>query len=380
MRTATLLGVFTAVTLASGALAQPMPVGVYFIEPSPTATSVGNIKLSRNGQVVAGNDTATGAFRWTLAGGRDNLDGGDAPEFSSVVTLQALSPDGSTTLHIAPPVGEPNAAFAYRPGSGVQQFGPVSGIGRTERVFASNNASTVYATRFTNPQQFGIIRVPYRWTQATGWQDVTPTPFVGSDWVETIDVSDDGGTWLGLNNGFTGTPGYFIANASGATMLTSAGEGFGNARALSGDGSYAVGSWINQGVSTFPVLWGPGTAQQLPTPLGFEGGFATDVSNGGTTVVGLMGRGSSLNTAFVWTSTGGMKTLADFLDDFGLALPVGVQVREIQISGDGTVLAGSWNPQPSLGLQGRGFVAVIPAPSSILVLSGTIALAARRRR
>lgn len=382
MRAATILAGLAASTLTAAVLAQPMPVGVYLIEPSASTNGIRGVKLSRDGQVFAGTDGATGAFRWTLANGRDNLNGADAPEFASPIALQALSPDGSTTLHIAPPAGEPNAAFAYRPGVGVQQYGPVSSIGRTERVHASNNASTVYATRFTNPQQFGIIRVPYRWTQATGWQDITPAPFFGSDWIETVDVSDDGSTWLGQNNGFVGTPGFFVSSASGVTTLGLA-AGFGNptARSINGPGTIVAGGiTYDETVRERPAFWTNG----VPTVLDAVGDYASsalsDISSDGSVGVGIsrLSASGQAETAFVWTSTGGMKTLADFLDDYGLALPVGARVAEIQVSGDGTVIAGQWESFD--GVQARGFVAVIPAPASVLIISGLFACAARRRR
>ncbi len=373
MRTATLLGVFTAVTLATGAIAQPMPMGVYLYEPnSGISLSIRDVRLSRDGMTVASNGASRG-YRWTLATGRVDLD-------ASLGRVFGLATDGSGTLHVQSPAGQPQRAVVSR-SSGLQDLGAVSGIGTIEKLHASNNASTVYATRRTDPQQFGIIRKPFRWTQATGWQDITPTPFVGSDWVETIDVSDDGGTWLGLNNGFTGTPGYFIANASGVTSLT-APSGFGSpsASSINASGSIAVGGvTFGPTVRTQPALWTNGVPTVLPQVPGFDSSVFTDVSNDGSVAVGITQTfAPAVVDAFVWTSTGGMKTLSDFLDDYGLALPVGARVAEIQISGDGTVLAGQW--ESFNGVQARGFVAVIPAPSSVLVLSGTIALAARRRR
>lgn len=368
------------VVVAGAAIAQPVAPGLYTFSPSAGYTAVNTEYMSRDGRVVAGNSRDNVNFqgyRWTLTTGRVDIAQPDLPDFGTVF---GLTPDGGKTLHARRPSGGTIANVVTRDASGiVTDLGrPSLNFGGFFNVKPANNADRVFATWGGTPQN-SFIRRPYAWTQASGWTNITPSEFVGSDWVEVVDTSDDGSTWLGLNNGFVGAPGYFVANASGVTMLTSAGDGFGNARALSGDGNYVVGSWINQGVSTFPVLWGPGTAQQLPTPVGFEGGFATDVSNGGTTVVGLMGSGANLDTAFVWTSAGGMKTLADYADDFGIAIPTNITGfgPGLNISGDGTVISGNWTLSATTS---EAFVLVVPTPSSVFVLSGIIVLAARRRR
>lgn len=381
MRAATILAGLAASTLTAAVLAQPMPVGVYLYDPAPGGFPIDamrGISVSRDGMTVSGTSNGSLGYRWTLATGRVDLD-------ASLGRVFGLATDGSATLHVQTPAGQRQRAVLHRPATGVQDLGVVSGIGigSIEKLHASNNASTVYATRFTNPQQFGIIRVPYRWTQATGWQDITPAPFFGSDWIETVDVSDDGNTWLGLNNGFTGTPGYFTARGTTVTMLTApAGFGSPSAAAINAAGTIAVGGvTFGPTVRTQPAIWTNGVPTVLPQVPGFDSSFFTDVSNDGSVAVGITQTFQpSVVHAFVWTSTGGMKTLADFLDDYGLALPSGVQVREIQISGDGTVLAGQWEGNVNTGLASRGFFAVIPAPSSVLIVSGLFAYAARRRR
>jgi hypothetical protein len=74
-----------------------------------------------------------------------------------------------------------------------------------------------------------------------------------------------------------------------------------------------------------------------------------------------------------------VKTLADYADDFGVFVPGNITGfgPGLSISGDGTVISGSWDIG---GATSEAFVLVVPAPSSFLVLAGITAFAARRRR
>ena len=74
-----------------------------------------------------------------------------------------------------------------------------------------------------------------------------------------------------------------------------------------------------------------------------------------------------------------MKTLADYADDFGIAIPTNITGfgPGLNISGDGTVISGNWTLSATTS---EAFVLVVPTPSSVFVLSGIIVLAARRRR
>ncbi len=384
MPNAALLGTLMASVITAGASAQPMAPGLYTFSPSPGDSFIGANHLSRDGRVVAGissDGTRQQGYRWSLATGRVDIVQPDLPNFATVF---GLTPDGSKTLHVRRPLGSTIANLVTRDASGT-----VSDLGRPSLTFGgfnsfapANNADKVFATWGGTPQN-SFIRRPYSWTQSTGWQNITPSQFVGSDWVEVRDTSDDGSTWLGWNNGFAGIPGYFLSQNSTITMLT-APTGFSAARVVAADstGTVAVGGVrFGPTVREQPAIWVNGVGTVLPTFGDFQTAAFTDVATNGTAGVGFA-RNSISNlsdTPFIWTSTSGMKTLADYADDFGISLPSNITAfgQGLSISGDGTVISGSWDLG---GTTSEAFVLVVPAPSSVLIFSGIIAFAARRRR
>ncbi len=378
------IGTAAAMVAAGAAIAQPVAPGLYTFSPSVGDQFISANHLSRDGRVVAGissDGTRQQGYRWTLATGRVDIVQPDLPDFATVV---GLTPDGGKTLHRRLQQDDTIRSVVTRDASGiVTDLGrPSLNFGGFFNVKPANNADRVFATWGGTPQN-SFIRRPYAWTQAGGWTNITPTEFLGSDWVEVVDTSDDGSTWLGLNNGFVGAPGNFVASNSGVTMLT-APSGFGSpsASAINAAGTIAVGGvTFGPTVRTQPAMWTNGVPTVLPQVAGFDSSVFTDVSDNGGVAVGIAQAFSPTRIdAFVWTSDRGARTLSEFAGDFGVSLPgniSGFGTGQINVSGDGTVISGSWTLG---GSTSEGFVIVVPAPASVLVLSGIVAFASRRRR
>jgi len=104
-----------------------------------------------------------------------------------------------------------------------------------------------------------------------------------------------------------------------------------------------------------------------------------DVSGDGSVIVGVDYDGSSGASAIFWDEANGLRGLEDVLQvDLGLDL-TGWRLWDVTgVSADGTVIVGyGTNP---LG-RSEGWVAVIPEPSSLVLLTmGILTLVARRDR
>ena len=120
------------------------------------------------------------------------------------------------------------------------------------------------------------------------------------------------------------------------------------------------------------------TAATGMVPIGAPdvGSIALGVSGDGASVVGRYSAPGGLR-AFYWTQELGMVDLRSHLISLGATGLEGWTLQEVTgISADGRVLVGNaFNPQ---GL-GEGFVAVIPAPASALLLLSIPLITCRRR-
>ena len=112
--------------------------------------------------------------------------------------------------------------------------------------------------------------------------------------------------------------------------------------------------------------------------------LATGVSGDGTLVVGTSAAGQAadgdaIQSAFIWDSTQQMRNLQDVLtNDFGLDMTGWHLSQANAISLDGTTIVGhGTNPDGFT----EAWMAVIPEPSTALLLaSGLLVLARKRRR
>jgi probable HAF family extracellular repeat protein len=163
------------------------------------------------------------------------------------------------------------------------------------------------------------------------------------------------------------------------------GLGDGIAAGVSGDGTVVVGHSgfsSDSGVIYKAFRWteASGMVGLGELPGGDFGNYAQGVSGDGSTVVGYSATSSS-NEAFLWTSAGGMQRLWDVLLAHGVD-PAASGWTSLGpawgISADGDTIVGSGQRNGNT----EAFVAVIPEPSSLVLLGfgGAFLLRPRRHR
>jgi len=157
-----------------------------------------------------------------------------------------------------------------------------------------------------------------------------------------------------------------------------AGGRFGSgANGVSADGGTVVG-WGSSGSGTEAFIWDATNGMQGLGDLAggsFES-LALGISADGGTVVGWGNSGSGYE-AFIWDATNGMQSLQVLLGTLGVDL-TGWQLSEARgISADGRTIVGyGRNPSGSR----EAFVAVIPEPSTALLLGAGLMMLSGQRR
>ena len=282
----------------------------------------------------------------------------------SAGTVKEISPDGRSF------VGDQSAGYlTWTQSSGVRPIGLPAGRtfdSSSTSSWVGNNANYVIANF-----QSGTDRKPFKWTQATGWQQL-PNP--GLTATRVFDVTPDGTAMVGQALDFASSDFYLYREGVGITNL----GGF-RAAALNDTGTVMVGSRRNpNSVFETSLLRQPvGDLVELGLVNGFAGSIATDLSNDASVVVGRLFLADGINSsAFIWTPQQGMRTITAVAADYGIAFPTHQSVLEIALSADGGTIAGTFESGPSLNT----FILTIPAPTTALPLAMTALLATRRRR
>jgi probable HAF family extracellular repeat protein len=229
------------------------------------------------------------------------------------------------------------------------------------------------------------INEGFRWTSSGG--------MVGfGNNVIPASVSADGSVIVGASIGYElidGRPGgdaFRWTSSEGIITLGNLGFSRSYANAVSPDGSVVVGSssilyWHAGSFSALPEAFRWTEATGMVGLGDLEGGGdpysgSMAVSADGSVVVGW-GKSASGVEAFIWDATNGMRELDQVLTSLGADL-TGWQLTDVfDISDDGRAIVGSGtNPA---GLQ-EAWIATIPEPSTgLLVLTGLLGLASRRR-
>jgi probable HAF family extracellular repeat protein len=203
--------------------------------------------VSADGSVVVGSArNAAGqlrAFRWTAARGMQDLGtlGGDESQ------AWGVSADGSVVVGVAENAAGQGRAFRWTAGRGMQDLGTL-GVNGSDANGVSADGSVVVGVA-TNAAGQGRA---FRWTAAGGMQDLgTPS----GDWSWADAVSADGSVVVGWANGgafcWTAAGGMEDLNTTYAHLLTD-GSVLIEARAISPDGRYIVGSGHNAATGRAP--------------------------------------------------------------------------------------------------------------------------------
>lgn len=339
--------------------------------------------LSQDGSAAvgySGGGPGLPGYTWTRQGGR--IDFGLLPGMPLVSVSWGVSSSGSVLVgDLALTGGTPMPTHAYRwTGSGpLQDLGVLPGHIRSHARGVSGDGQSVAGWCEYSPFENRAGQA-FLWTQTGGMQGLGFTR-PGGTISEAYGISRDGSTVVGWSqNGMFGPLDAFVwtreQGMRALPQLPGAPFEASYAYAVNADGSTVVGS-SPLGSSYYAVRWTSAGVQDLGLGTGFRNTFARATSDDGNVVGGLATDAANTSHASIWTPATGMVLLSDYLQAHGVGIPTGYRLEEVlAISGDGLSFAGAARNLASN--HAAGFVATIPAPSSILVLA--LPALARRRR
>ena len=211
--------------------------------------------VSADGAVVVGwARNAAGqwrAFRWTASGGMQDL--GTLGGSESVA--YGVSADGAVVVGSAENAAGRGRAFRWTASGGMQDLGTLGGRESEAWGVSADGAVVVGYAR----NAAGQWRA-FRWTAAGGMQDLGTLP--GYDRSFALDVSADGVVVVGVADNAAGQRRAFRWTAAGgmedlnttyASLLTN-GSVLIEARAISPDGRYIVGSGYNAATGRYEAF------------------------------------------------------------------------------------------------------------------------------
>ena len=296
------------------------------------------------GFIPPGNSPTTGfrAFRWTSAGGMENL--GTLPG-GTYSAGRAVSADGSVIVgHSGVPVGSFEFAHASRWTGGVM----------TDLGTLGGNNSTAYGVSDNGSVVVGYSYLASGFTRAFCWTGGVMTnlgTLPGAGWVSSVayGVSGNGSVVVGYCNKPQANSNCAFRWTNGVMInLGTLKKGmFSEAWAASANGSVVVGtSDSSNGSRAF--RWTGGVMTNLGTLPGQPYSYGRAVSGDGSKVVGYSSDGSeytvpasgsvlSTGRAFLWTAALGMVDLNTYLG----VDPAHWTLREARgISADGSTVVG----------------------------------------
>jgi len=309
------------------------------------------------------------AFRWTEAGGMENLDslGGSSSQ------AYGVSADGSTVVggHSGS-LG--SRSFRWTDATGMAVLHEIPGV-------SPSNSSAGHAVSGDGEVVVGQIGTnasgirSYRWTEGSGMVD--PGLLPGDSLGVAYAISADGTVVAGRSSSHA----YRWTDAGGMVNLGDlpGGNNAAYAYGISGDGQVVVGlSFSASGAEAFRWDEANGMVGLGDIAGGSFSSAAYAASEDGSVIVG---RGNYAGTgnqdAFIWDAENGMQDLRLVLIGLGLDL-TGWDLWEAQgISADGRTITG-FGTNPS-GFT-EAWIATIPEPSTALLLGfGLAAMASGRR-
>lgn len=372
----------------SGVLATPAAAQSFSVIPAiPNGTTYQVVSISGDGSTAIGAGSRNGhntPFLWSAGQGSYDIGldsvGPDRSQFA-----QAISADGTTVVgaSFGSPLGGPNGNTAYRwtgPGT-YQTLSPANGRPDSRANAVSADGSIVAGIYGSN---FGdSIRES---STACYWdsQGVVHT-LTGLPGLRTSAdaISGDGQVIVGRAYGGSTERAFRWSQADGYQQLPSL-TGVPNRNSEQAEGANFDGSIIVGESNLRAVKWENGAVVPLlsgvPTS---EAAVAWAVSGDGAVITGtLRDLVTGQSTAAIWTASTGFIAASDYLSRNGVAIPAGLRILStvpISISADGRTIGGS-----AFSVIDRtyyGWVATIPAPSTMLISLPLLAgVVVRRRR
>jgi probable HAF family extracellular repeat protein len=347
----------------------------------PTITNLGIIPgtieshatgLSADGTVVVGycvvDYDVTGyskAFRWTSAGGMQDL--GGLPGGAVSAYGYDVSTDGSVLVGTAGGLSIQPRAWRWTSAGGMVSLGIMQGGAYSWANGVSANGLVVVG--YGDRQGSSGFNRAFRWTSAGGMQHLGTLS--GGNISRAYAASSDGSVVTGFSDG-SGTGGfraYRWTSAGGMQNLGTLPGGWSSEGwAISADGSVIAGVSSGTGFSQHAMRWAGGVMQHLGAlPGGFYSSAATISPDGSVVLGNSTGTGFPNYHAIMWTSELNMVDLNTYLPTLGVDLTGWELENATGINADGTALTGT-------GLfdgQKRAWLVTIPAnPCSVEVNAG----------
>ncbi len=339
----------------------------------PNFHTVGIAAISADGRALTGQfyiGAGGQGFHWSNNGGFTALGGATPGSWGQ--SGSGISGDGSVVVGSTSIGGTKNVGFRWTQATGIQDLGNVPGSSSDGPIGISHNGSVIvgnYTAQNTDRT--------FRWTAATGMQ---PVPIVGAgDVVTTRGLSGDGAVITGhvRTSTIRQDTAFRWSSATGTQALgTISGyrQSYGNASNY--DGSVVVGYCYESGARAF--RWTEaGGMQDIGTLWGAS--IARGVSADGRIVVGNSMVDFQTPHAMAWTQALGMIDLNTYVTSLGVDLQ-GLVLRDATcISADGMTIAGTG----MMGSRLVGFMIegiAIPAPGAIGVFVAGGLISVRRRR
>jgi len=314
---------------------------------APSNGSSGALGISADAKVVVGfswSGEGLRAFRWTEAGGMENL--GTLPGFRSSLAL-ATDADGSAVVGTCSKGDNAQtAAFRWSAATGMR---PIidwpEGRNHSAAFDVSADGAVIVGSARTQSGMQGFI-----WDARSG-QSITLgdlVPFLpGHSFCQALGVSDDGRVVVGEArvapdvNGLRVTQAFRWTPESGMAPLGTLYPGtfVSQAASVSGDGRVVTGASAGaNGPSLFePFRW---TAAGGMVPL-IPGGMGVGIacSRDGSVVLG--NTSMSTDSQFLWDETHGLQSLGLLMQEAGITLPGNSGVLSASgLSADGRSIAG----------------------------------------
>jgi uncharacterized membrane protein len=277
--------------------------------------------------INTGGEFGDKPFRWTRAGGYEELQTGFGATNASIA--MRANADGSQIVGYAP--GNQTMAWVWRNGTTTRIF-PIVISDFTAAYDISDDGKVIVGA----VKQFGAVRA-LRWRNVNQWDTLWASDEFASS--QAISVSADGTIVVGSATR-PGSPDVSRVmvqrelNPPTEVPLPTGVKSM-HPSAVSGDGQVVVGMAIMDNGQNKPFRW----SQAEGTMVFDTVGVATTCNTDGSIVMGNNGE-----TTFVWTATGGMKTLEAYAAArFGLSVPGQPKMGRL-VSDNGNTFSGGVAP------------------------------------
>ena len=281
-----------------------------------------------------------------------------------------VSADGSLVGGTSTSSSSPNGtAFLWTKAAGLKDIGGIAPYSSKGSVVRGLNSTGSIAVGYSGTPPASVsgaspVCVAGRYTPGGGWTQLqTPAGYVDT---VAYSLSLSGVVAVGAAYSSTGSNAVIWNGTSAKLLPTASGYTNSQAFAVNRNGSL-MGGYCYKGATVEDACLWYSSLGYAPKIIGHLPGdtrsYVRAMSGDGTLVTGISVSPSSILTPFVWTSTGGMESLRDYLSSVGVNTYASWKLQSISgISDDGTTIVG-YGVDPSGKTE--PFRAVIPGRSPV---------------